>query len=834
MRTLFCLLMTITLLAHPEAGAQTSQRFLGLLEAVNQQTNAEITHPENGVLGLSPRAILSRLSTEQKVGQLIQAEISGVSLDDIRRYGIGSVLNGGGSYPNGRRSAAAEEWLKFAESLREASLDTSLGSAGIPIVWGTDAVHGHNNVRGAVLFPHNVGLGATRDVALVGEIGAATAKAVAATGIDWIFGPTVAQAQDLRWGRSYESYSNDSGLVRSYAYAMVSAIQQEGIAATAKHFIGDGGTERGVDQGNTSLNDAQLVAQHASGYEGAIDAQVLAVMASFNSIRGEKIHGNRAILTDMLRAQLGFRGMVVADWNGIAQVPGCHPASCPRAFNAGIDLSMTPYDWKALRANLLEEVRRGDISSERLDEAVLRVLEFKHQLGLLDDDHSVNRGLPANTVGNTEHRALARTAVQKSLVLLKNNQQTLPVTASGNIALVGKAADSIPHQAGGWSVTWQGTGTTNNDFPGATTIRQAFSSAIQASGGTLSFSREGDFEDELDFDAIFVVLAEDPYAEGQGDLGNLDWPASKSASLSRLQSFRDRGIPVITIFLTGRPLWINPEINQSDAVVAAWLPGTEGQGIADVLLSGVDGHPLDFTGALPFAWPGAASHSLGAEKPVSTELFPRGYGLRYGDVVEIARLCEDPTHAENGVPAPGECEASGGTETEEEPIWVFRNGEVDELMDRGIGAFDEAIGWGVCENDDGAACPSIDWIIADDVERGKVLEVWYPRGAAFAGLFVESTSGINLTDYASLIFDIKRVEGSRQYAMKLDCFYPCTSGDYLFEVSGQEWTTVSVPMRTLESQGLTLSNVNTGLVIWSQTHDGDRFRIDNVRFTGNP
>lgn len=831
MRLQTSILLALTLCAALQASADPSQRFRGLLAAINAATNADAALNENGVLGSSPADILSRLSTEQKVGQLIQAEISSISLDDIRRFGIGSVLNGGGSYPNGRRSASVEEWRNFATAIRKASLDTSLGSAGIPIVWGTDAVHGHNNVRGAVLFPHNIGLGAANDVALIEQIGAATARAVAATGIDWIFGPTVAQAQDLRWGRSYESYSNDSDLVRSYAHAMVSAIQREGIAATAKHFIGDGGTERGIDQGNTTVDDAQLLTHHASGYEGAIDAQVLSVMASFNSIRGEKIHGNRAVLTDILRAQLGFRGLVVGDWNGIAQVPGCTAASCPRAFNAGIDLSMTPYDWKALRTNLLEEIRRGDISTERLDEAVLRVLEFKHQLGLLDADHSVNRGVPASTLGSPTHRSLARAAVHKSLVLLKNNKQALPVSAAGHIALAGSAADSIPHQAGGWSVTWQGTGTSNDDFPGATTIRTAFSSAIQAAGGSLHFSASGNFAEELDLDAIFVVLAEDPYAEGQGDLNNLDWPASRSRPLSNLQSFRERNIPVITVLMSGRPLWVNPEINQSDAVVAAWLPGTEGQGIVDVLLTRADGTASDFSGTLPFAWPGAATNALGADKPVNAELFPPGYGLTYADPSDIGTLCESPAHTENGLPEAGECEHSAGSNTAAETIWIFRNGELTSLMDRGIGAFDEAIGWGVCENDGGDACPSIDWVMTDDVERGKVLEAYYPYGAAFAGLFMESYSGLDLSHYESLNFDIKHVSGSRQYAIKLDCFYPCTSGDYFFDISNEEWTTISVPISTLEAQGLDISNVNTGLVIWSQVHDGDRFRIDNVRFT---
>ena len=801
--------------------------------ATSQRIVTVVPLPDTGVLGRRPEDILEQLTLAQKVGQLIQAEISHITFEEIRRFGIGSVLNGGGSYPDGRREATVDEWREYASSLREASLDTSAGGAGIPIVWGTDAVHGHNNVRGATLYPHNIGLGATRNPELIHAIGEATAAAVAATGIDWIFGPTVAQAQDLRWGRSYESYSDDSDLVSQYAFQLVEGIQSRGLAATAKHFIGDGGTERGIDQGNTALDDDALMAAHGSGFEGAIAADVLSVMATFNSIMGEKVHGSSRLLTDLLRSQLKFEGLVVSDWNGIAQVPGCSNAQCPQAFNAGIDMSMTPQDWKSLLDNLITDVERGEISEARVDEAVLRVLRFKERLGLLNTNYEVGRDIPASTVGNNEYRQLARRAVRESLVLLKNNDAALPLSPTQEILLLGTAADSLPHQAGGWSVTWQGTGTSNADFPGGTTIKGALDAAITEAGGKLHYSASGNSNSDIDPDAIIVVLAENPYAEGAGDRSDLDWPKSRSAPLATAQQWREQGVPVITLFLTGRPLWINPEINQSDAVIAAWLPGTEAAGITDVLMTNASGAiQYDFTGTLPFPWPGGAVHPTNSSLAVEAALFPRDYGLTYEDDTAITALSENPRNAENGLVPESGTDGNAGDDLPD-TLWVFQNGEIAPRWDRGIGAFDEAIGWGVCENDDGAACPSIDWSVISDTERGDVLEVSYPEGAAFAGLFLESFSGTDLSSYDTVSFELLHLDGDNQYAMKLDCFYPCTSGDVLLERLEAGWQTIHIPLDQLEAQGLVSSNVNTGLVIWATAHNGNRFRIDDVRFVRN-
>ena len=333
-------------------------------------------------------------------------------------------------------------------------------------------------------------------------------------------------------------------------------------------------------------------------------------------------------------------------------------------------------------------------------------------------------------MGSDKNRALARRAVRQSLVLLKNNASTLPLKPSQTIALVGSAADSIPHQAGGWSVTWQGTGTTNNDFPGGTSIRDALESATNLAGGSLHYIPTGDIPDDVSPEAIIVVLAEEPYAEGAGDLPDLNWPSSRSATLARVQSWREQGIPVTTILLSGRPLWINPEINQSDAMVAAWLPGTEAQGIADVILTESDGTTqFDFVGTLPFAWPGGAVNPQNSDLAVAANLFPRGYGLTYQDQTTIEALTEDPRNSESGLVLATEDNHGDSSEDMPEVLWVLRNGEIESQWDRGVGAFDEAINWDVCLNDGGDGCPSINWQFVSDTLRGQVLEISYPVSA---------------------------------------------------------------------------------------------------------
>jgi beta-glucosidase len=571
-------------------------------------------------------ALLQSLTLEQKIGQMVQPEIRYVTPEDMRRYGFGSILNGGGAFPAMNKQAAVADWLALADAFYDASLDRSGGSAGIPTMWGTDAVHGHNNVRGATLFPHNIGLGAARNPELAAAIAAATAREVRATGLDWIFAPTLAVVKDPRWGRSYEGYGSRAELVERYAGGVVRGLQSVNTAASAKHFLGDGGTWRGVDQGDTRLSLDELLTEHAAGYRAAIDAGVLTIMASFNSWNGRKVHGHRQLLTDVLKGQMGFDGVVVSDWNGIGQVEYCSNADCPQAINAGIDVVMVPKDWRPLLANLQRQVLEGQISESRIDDAVRRILRVKLRLGLFDGLRPSERAarLPVDTVGSRQHRILAAQAVRESLVLLKNNHQTLPLNAAARILVAGAVADDITRQSGGWTLTWQGTGNSNSDFPGASSIFDGIRAAVSAAGGQAELSIDGSFGERPD--AAVVVIGEQPYAEGEGDVAHLNHSARYPEDLALLRRLQAAGIPVVTVLVTGRPLWVNPELNASGAFVVAWLPGSEGAAVADLLFA-APGSGVDFRGRLPMPWPAQDVNARDADLPVDNWLFPYGYGL---------------------------------------------------------------------------------------------------------------------------------------------------------------------------------------------------------------
>ncbi|MGL6159140.1 glycoside hydrolase family 3 N-terminal domain-containing protein [Microbulbifer sp.] len=585
-------------------------------------------------------SLLQKMSLEEKVGQIMQAEIQSITPEEVKKYHIGSVLNGGGSMPNRVDGAGPDEWVALADAYWEASMDTSDGGTAIPIFWGTDAVHGNGNLVGATLFPHNIGLGAARDPDLVREIGAATAEEVRTTGVEWVFAPTLAVAQNDFWGRTYESYSEDPAVVRDYASAMVEGLQgktggsdhlgETRVIATAKHFLADGGTYGGDDQGDARIDERELVDIHNPGYPAAIEAGVQTVMASFSAWNGEKNHGNRYLLTDVLKKRMGFDGLVVGDWNGHGQVPGCTNDSCAQAINAGIDLLMVTYDWKPMIKNTLAQVRAGEISQERLDDAVRRILRVKVRAGLFDKKPS-ERALAGReeVVGSPEHRALARRAVRESLVLLKNRDNILPLSPKQKILVAGDGADSIAMQSGGWSVSWQGAGIPNEKFPGATSIYTGIEAAVEKAGGSAVLSADGSFEQKPD--VAIVVFGEQPYAEGHGDLNTLEFEAGKKRNLALLKSLKSQGIPVVSVFLSGRPLWVNPELNASDAFVAAWLPGTEGAGVADVIIAKADGEPnFDFSGKLSFSWPKLPLQArLNPHHPEYDPLFANGYGLDY-------------------------------------------------------------------------------------------------------------------------------------------------------------------------------------------------------------
>ena len=422
-------------------------------------------------------ALLARMTLEQKVGQMVQPDIRSVTPDDVRKYRLGSVLNGGGAFPGENKHASVADWVALADRFYDASMDTANGALAIPIIWGTDAVHGHNNVIGATLFPHNIGLGAANDPDLMERIGAATAREVAATGLDWTFAPVVAVVRDDRWGRTYESYSEDPEIVRTYADRFVRGLQgapgsrefldPSHVLATAKHFIGDGGTADGVDRGDTAVSEADLLRIHGQGYVAAIAAGVQTVMVSYNSWNGLKVHGHQHLLTDVLKKQMGFDGIVVSDWDGVDEVQGCSKDKCAQAINAGIDMVMVPTDWRNFLTNTLDQVRAEKIPMARIDDAVTRILRVKYRAGLFERGRPSSRPLAnkRELIGAPEHRELARQAVRKSLVLLKNERGVLPLRRKSHVLVVGDGADNVSKQSGGWTLTWQGTENSKAIFP---------------------------------------------------------------------------------------------------------------------------------------------------------------------------------------------------------------------------------------------------------------------------------------------------------------------------------------------------------------------------------
>ncbi|ADV25933.1 glycoside hydrolase family 3 domain protein [Pseudoxanthomonas suwonensis 11-1] len=607
--------------------------------------------------------LLASMTLEEKVGQVVQGDIASLTPEDVRKYRLGSVLAGGSSDPGGKYNARPEEWLKLADAFWEASMDTSGGGKAIPVIWGIDAMHGQSNVVGATLFPHNVGLGATRNIELQRRIGEITAQETRTTGMEWTFAPTVAVPQDVRWGRAYEGYSENPQLVADFARAMVEGLQGKAgapdflddrhVMVSVKHFLGDGGTSNGRDQGDTLATEQELREIHAAGYVTAINAGAQAVMASFNSYHGTKLHGHKPLLTDVLKGRFNFNGFVVGDWNGHGQIPGCSNDDCPATFAAGLDMAMAPDSWKGMYETTLAAVRDGTLAQERLDDAVRRILRVKFLMGLFDKPKPSERALGGKfeLLGAPEHREVARQAVRESLVLLKNQGGLLPLSPKQRVLVAGDGADNLAKQAGGWTLTWQGTGTTRADFPNADSIWQGLERAVKAAGGNAELAVDGKYKAKPD--VAVVVFGEEPYAEFQGDIANLLYKPGNDADLELIKRLKADGIPVVAVFLTGRPLWMNREINAADAFVVAWLPGSEGAGVADVLLRKADGSVAhDFKGKLSFSWPAQATEG-NVRSPDYKALFPFGHGLTYADKGDLDALPEDSgidgLHAAPGV-----------------------------------------------------------------------------------------------------------------------------------------------------------------------------------------
>jgi beta-glucosidase len=508
----------------------------------------------------------------------------------------------------------------------------------IPLLYGVDAVHGHNNVLGAVIFPHNIGLGATRDLDLVEEIGRVTAKEVRATGIPWTFAPCLAVPRDERWGRTYEGFGEDPKLVAVLGAAAVRGLQgtelKDGqrVLACAKHFAGDGGTAWGtgmasadapggrypLDRGDVRLSEAELRRLHVEGYVSAIRAGVGSIMPSYNSWNGEKCSGSRRLLSEILKGELGFEGFLISDYDALDELPGDYRSQIKQSINAGMDMVMVPRRYREFYATLLDLVRKNEVPLSRIDDAVTRILRAKAALGLLDSGRSplADRRLQAS-FGSAAHRALARRAVRGSLVLLKNEHRTLPLSRGAKrIHVAGKSAHDLGNQCGGWTITWQGAS-------GAPTTGTTVLEGLRAAAGKgtqVSYSRDG--SGAAGADAAVVVLGETPYAEFKGDRADLSLDAEDLETIARVKK---AGTPIVLVLISGRPLILGEALARADALVAAWLPGTEGQGVADVLFG--DYAP---TGKLPLSWPRSMSQiPINAGDPVYDPLFPYGFGLGY-------------------------------------------------------------------------------------------------------------------------------------------------------------------------------------------------------------
>jgi len=619
---------------YRRSGFRASFVLLGALVAASLPANALAGDTED--CDRRADALISQMTIEEKIGQMTQVDMNALKdKGDIQKYGLGSMLSGGDSDP---ADITPKGWLKACEEYQSCALKTRLK---IPLIYGIDAVHGHNNVNGAVIFPHNIGLGATHDPALVEQAARITALEVAGTGMQWAFAPCVAVAQNISWGRTYESFSDDPKLAAELGAAAVRGFQQKlpqgnSVMACAKHFLADGGTQGGVDQGNAVCDEATLRRVHLAPYVATVKAGVRSVMVSYSSWNGQKMHGNQHLITDVLKGELGFRGLVVSDWAAIDQLASDYQRDVETSINAGLDMVMIP-NGPGQKNNyvqfitLLEQlVADGKVPRARIDDAVRRIVRMKYELGLFEHPYADPKLTEA--VGSAEHRKVARDCVRQSLVLLKNSHQALPLSKQiKHLAVVGQAADDLGTQCGGWTISWQGQ--TGEVVRGGTTILAAVRQAVSP-GTSVTFSPDG--SNAPGADAVLVVIGEQPYAEMKGDRSDLRLSA---ADLNLVERAKQTGAPVVTVLLSGRPMVLGAALDNSQALVAAWLPGTEGAGVADVLFG--DYKP---TGKLPRAWPRTnAQVADGAGKAGAGQpLFPYGFGLAYpesgrGRMVGMAR-----------------------------------------------------------------------------------------------------------------------------------------------------------------------------------------------------
>jgi beta-glucosidase len=605
--------------------------------------------PKDAAVEAKVARLLAQMTLEEKVGQMLQPDIKAVTLDDVTHYHLGSVLNGGSAGPYNNLRAPAPDWLRAADEYYDAAMRDRLH---IPLLWGIDAVHGHGHIIGATIFPHNIALGAMRDTDLVRRIGEIAAEEIRITGQDWTFAPTIAVVRDDRWGRSYEGFGEEPSLVTENAVAIVEGLQGKPgsadylksghVLASIKHFIGDGGTAEGINAGNSIYSEAALRDLFGAPYIAAIKAGAKNVMVSYSGWRGGKMHGQKGLVSDVLVGRLGFDGFVISDYQGIADVADCTVANCPQSVKAGIDMIMTAADWKTLYGNLVNQASSGQIPMARIDEAVSRILRVKIESGLMTAGRPSVRPYAGHyeMLGSSEHRAVARQAVRESLVLLKNDGGLLPLSPRSHVLVAGDGASNMSKQTGGWTITWQGSQTTRADFPHATTVYEGIKANVEAAGGTVDYAVDGAFRERPD--VAIVVFGEEAYAEGKGDISTLEYQPGNKRDLKLIQRLQAQGIPVVAVFLSGRPLYVTPEINTSNAFIAAWQPGSEGEGVSDLLFTNADGSvAYDFRGKLGFSWPRAPdqyANNIGTEPYFP--LFPFGYGLTYGAPKNIGPLAQ--------------------------------------------------------------------------------------------------------------------------------------------------------------------------------------------------
>jgi beta-glucosidase len=573
------------------------------------------------------KALLAKMTLDEKVGQMTEAEITGLKdLSDIQKYYLGSVLSGGDGDP--KAGNTLQDWTDQIDQITAEAMKTRLA---IPLLYGIDAVHGHNNILGAVIFPQNIGEGCAHNPELVKKAARITAEEIRATGINWAFAPCVTVPQDIRWGRTYEGYGETPKMPALLGQAAVEGFQGDdlsnplSVVACAKHYVGDGGTSMGTglnggaDQGDTRVDEATLRKIHMQGYLSTVRAGVGTIMPSYNSWNGTKCSASKKLMTDILKKELGFEGFLISDYNALDELPGDRKQQIETSINAGMDMVMVPDKYREFFETLKELVNEGKVPMSRIDDGVLRILRVKFAMGLMEKNYSplANRNL-WRSFGSPEHRAVARELVRQSVVLLKNDHKTLPISKSAaRIHVGGKSADDLGNQCGGWTITWQGS--SGNVTPGGTTILAAIKNSV-SKNTQVTFSKDGTGAEGAALGV--VVVGETPYAEMKGDRTDLTLAPEDVEAISNMKA---AGIPVVVVLLSGRPMIIESVLGKADAFVAAWLPGTEGQGVADVLFG--DYKP---TGKLTFSWPRTMAQvpiHVGSAK--YDPLFKYGYGLTY-------------------------------------------------------------------------------------------------------------------------------------------------------------------------------------------------------------